>query len=409
MVACLACAYGQVDTCWTSQGVVPGEKTILYVLVHNETEASVDPLPQIKGVSLSNRNRGYIPTSGARNNIVIYYEYEVVADAPGIVTIPSFTVRGSSNNVYHTPEQYLTVYPFSAVKWHSLPVEGGEFRYGTLWHVPNKTPYLNEPGYAEIKIYAPEVITNYRPPELEKNGISAPPFDATMKMSTGGIVPMGSALIQGRDWKVMAFQSNITPTRAGEVSLSGRVIGIASDRRVDSALALFDYREVPVPLNIPKLTMQVKELPPGAPEGFSNAVGDFTLKTHSEALDLSINDPVLVDVVIEGAGNINSLECPGIENPALWKLYPATKQGAPVRDSSGRETVRFQQNMRPLQEVDSIPPFKLSFFNPRTEQYHTVSSAPIPRPGKHTPAIAPGETRTPPPAGDFPRENQVVI
>ena len=62
--------------------------------------------------------------------------------------------------------------------------------------------------------------------------------------------------------------------------------------------------------------------------------------------------------------------------------------------------------MRPVAQTDAIPPFELTFFDPSTQQYKTVTTAPIPLEWKASAitgtAAGGAAPATPPPAGTIP-------
>lgn len=410
MIGFFSCAWGQVETAWISQGVVPGEKTLFYILITNGQSISFEQVPKVEGASVRLSNNGYIPYPGALKNTAMYIEIEIVADKPGTVTIPSISLKAGNGDVYHTNEQVLTVYPFSEIKWHERMIGNGKLKYGTLWHIPNKSPYINQPVPCEVKIYAPQDISTYQLPSIQKNGV------ATTQNFQPGIMPsnvrpMGMALVQGQDWSVMTFQTSFYPLRSGEISMGGDVTGYALQVSHNQMFAQFVQSYIDIPLSIPEIKMTARDFPPGAPQGFTNAVGQFRVKAETSAPDLSANEPIMVDITVEGSGNINAIECPAIADSSRWKLYPATRMGD-ATTSGQTSSIRFQQSMRPIQEVDAIPSFSLSFFNPETEKYHTVSSPAIPLPWKQTNSnfvpATPG-VALPPPAGIVPVEQMADI
>ncbi|MEM7396500.1 MAG: hypothetical protein AAF492_29560, partial [Verrucomicrobiota bacterium] len=80
-----------------------------------------------------------------------------------------------------------------------------------------------------------------------------------------------------------------------------------------------------------------------------------------------------------GVGNLDTLGAPKLQtDKETWKVYEPSRlprQGE-RRDVSG--IVSFSQIIRPLVDQAAIPPFKLVFFNPKTELYESVQTLPIP-------------------------------
>ncbi|QAA69458.1 hypothetical protein C1O62_09735 [Akkermansia muciniphila] len=127
--------------------------------------------------------------------------------------------------------------------------------------------------------------------------------------------------------------------------------------------------------------------PPGAPSSFTNAVGNFRISSTTDARDLSANEPITVKIRVTGTGNIHSIACPALTDASNWKLYPPNKLDPGQNTRSIQGTVEFQQMMRPVAQTDAIPPFELTFFDPSTQQYKTVTTAPFPWNGRPQPLL----------------------
>ncbi|MCB5932840.1 hypothetical protein LJB63_26220, partial [[Eubacterium] rectale] len=70
---------------------------------------------------------------------------EVTPDEVGTVEIPSLTLQANNGRTYTTLPQTLTVYPYSAIKWNTLNLNGTAVPHGMLWHVDNQKPYVHQP------------------------------------------------------------------------------------------------------------------------------------------------------------------------------------------------------------------------------------------------------------------------
>ncbi len=75
-------------------------------------------------------------------------------------------------------------------------------------------------------------------------------------------------------------------------------------------------------------------------------------------------DPITVDLVVSGSGNLDTLRPPKLENADGWKIYGTTtdQRGDERRQLSG--SVVFHQSLRPLEMKSEIPPFRLVYFDP---------------------------------------------
>ena len=86
-------------------------------------------------------------------------------------------------------------------------------------------------------------------------------------------------------------------------------------------------------LQVPKLEFEATPLPAGAPEGFENAVGNFRLSASTAVTEVQEGDPISVDLIVSGSGNLDTLRPPRLENASGWKVYEhhhrATRRRAP--------------------------------------------------------------------------------
>lgn len=397
----------QAITTWLSDAVVPGEQTRLFIILPDGNIASQEPLPRVKGASLRWVKQGnYIRWANSPNQAAFLMAIEVTPDEVGTVEIPSLTLHSNNGRTYTTLPQTLTVYPYSAIKWNTLDLNGLNMSYGILWHVDNQKPYVHQPDSCELKIYAPEYILEYMAPSITTSNLATWRFEPTLVELLRG-QPRGSVLYKGANWNVMTFQSTMFPLRAGEVTASGTVTALAVIPQADPLMANFIRSEVQVEMTIPEVKITAQELPEGAPESFTNAVGNFRIDASTDARDLSANEPISVKIRVTGTGNIHSIACPTLTDASNWKLYPPNKLDPDQSMRSIQGTVEFQQMMRPIAQTDSIPPFELTFFDPETQQYKTITTAPIPLEWKASAitgvAMSGNSTATePPPAGTIP-------
>jgi hypothetical protein len=133
----------------------------------------------------------------------------------------------------------------------------------------------------------------------------------------------------------------------------------------------------------------------GRPAGFSGAVGDFTLSATTTATEVSVGDPVAVDLLVEGSGNFDSLDTPKLTDTTGWKTYSAKRYNVDSSDPNTADLMNrrrgFNQIIVPEKVASEVPSFEFSFFSPRTKQYTTLRSKPLPisiKPAANVPAPA---------------------
>lgn len=132
-------------------------------------------------------------------------------------------------------------------------------------------------------------------------------------------------------------------------------------------------------LKAASLPIEVRPLPvSGQPAGFSGAVGRFVLQASIAETRARASEPVTLRVTVQGEGDLDRVDLPGLETSADWKAYPVTSQveGHAPGKGSGRKT--FDQVLIPLHGGQlTIPAVALASFDPVTGQYSRIETAPF--------------------------------
>lgn len=131
--------------------------------------------------------------------------------------------------------------------------------------------------------------------------------------------------------------------------------------------------------------VKVKVLPlpsEGKPANFSGAVGDFTLSATATPNELTVGDPLAVDITIEGVGNFDALNAPALAPPDGWKPYPPRRYNVdgpvdPNLTPSTQRRIGYSMVFVPEKVHSVLPPFELTFFSPSSKSYMTARTAPI--------------------------------
>lgn len=140
------------------------------------------------------------------------------------------------------------------------------------------------------------------------------------------------------------------------------------------------YREKEVKIASPAQTLSVLALPmEGRPQGFAGAIGEFELDVKASPLELSLGDPVTLNMVVSGEGNFDRVTAPQMDGRVKgWKSYTASSEFVEEgRGSRGRKL--FEQALV-LKDagVTEIPAMQFSYFDPATASYKSLHSASIP-------------------------------
>lgn len=387
---------------WSTGVAVPGEQVMLYLL---DTEVGEDFF-SLQEEQLRIRLRSQAEVRVEQPNIDVNLRdpncatFEVLPillrpDKAGVLEIGDISVEYKSGRKQSVKIPPLPVLPTSQIKWYDSPVP-----YGALWYTSPQDPYVHQPVKTALKLFTRKPYFIYALPQMQSVGVKIsmrrPPiiYERPMQFPT--------AFARGQNWRTADFYGVLTPFREGNSDIVGKVI-LAQQR------SFFSVSQQEIPL--PTLSLSALPLPPGAPPDFSDTVGNFSLSVKCDAASLAMNEAVEVQITVRGNGNLQQLPCPKPEDADSWKLVPATRKPIVSADGSTVGMV-FSQLMRPIAEVDAIPSFSLSYFDPSEMAYKRAVSAPIALPWKASdnaglPLVQ--SPLSPPPAGKVPVEDLTDI
>lgn len=130
-------------------------------------------------------------------------------------------------------------------------------------------------------------------------------------------------------------------------------------------------------LSTPKINVNVKELPAGAPASFTGAVGRFTMEAAPSATALAANSAATYTVKISGAGNLAFIQAPKLNLPSSFEQYQV-KTSEQLRSTgsgtTGSRTFEYPFIARAEGEY-TIQPVEFSYFDPERREYATLSAA----------------------------------
>jgi hypothetical protein len=228
-----------------------------------------------------------------------------------------------------------------------------------------------------VTVYAPErrvAIQRIGLIEVPKDNFAIQRFPLQPEQT---VVSMG-----GVRYRAYVFRSTLSPLRPGKFKLGPATSEIQFD--VDPAQHPFFMQMEPRTAKPQSADIEMTVLPlpeEGRPPNFKGLVGDFEIAIHAEPRELSVGDPISVEMNVSGSGNFDSLAAPALTSPGDWKMYPARRLNIRQPDPTG-ETVEqratFNQVIIPQKLVAEIPPFEIQYFSPTQKKYVTARTEPVP-------------------------------
>ncbi|MEM7343393.1 MAG: BatD family protein [Chloroflexota bacterium] len=172
----------------------------------------------------------------------------------------------------------------------------------------------------------------------------------------------------GRIYHVAEVQTILFPTRVepltitpAKVSVRGSLFSPETELVTDAVL------------------VDVQPLPDGAPDGFQDAVGQFTIQANIDSQQAELNEPVTLRLTLAGIGNMNTLPDPIWPDMINWRTFDsqATVQ-TNIQDGQfgGTRTVEWVLIPEKAGSL-TIPPISYVYFDPGKGSYETISTQAI--------------------------------
>ena len=171
-----------------------------------------------------------------------------------------------------------------------------------------------------------------------------------------------------RTYRVSEVQTTLVPTAAGQVTIDATTLTIPGSL-FESSRTLQTY----------PVTIDVQPWPQGAPADFKGAVGKFALSAKVDAAEAKVNEPVTLQVVLSGEGNLNTAGDPIWTEGPEWRVFEPTAV-LDVQKQNGKFSGQkvYERLLIPTEAGElTIPPISYSYFDPETAVYHTLTTDPI--------------------------------
>ena len=229
--------------------------------------------------------------------------------------------------------------------------------------------YVGEKTPLRMKVYVKDLSLQLAAaPSLKPDGFTA---DATCNMQRG------KEALNGVTFDVLTFDTNIYPTRSGQITVGpfqaiGQLVYRIKENN-DFFQDFFGRTETrPITLHDKPLSLEVVDLPSqGQPSGFTGAVGQYDFKASVGPNLVKLGDPLTLHMTITGRGQIKNLTMPSL-NDSHFKTYDPQ-----IKDDENSKN--YEQVIIPTdQNITEVPALSFSYFDPEEKQYKTITQGPFP-------------------------------
>ncbi|MBQ7210841.1 MAG: protein BatD [Paludibacteraceae bacterium] len=332
--------------------------------------------------------------NGTRTStFTLTYTYTLMAQNVGTFTLPPATIT-VSHNTYNSNGLKITVLPEDEKPdTQQQGSAGGNSQAGrTSQASGSKDDLFIRTIVSKTNVYEQECITlSYKLYTLVDvaqftNNTKIPEFMGFVKQEVDlGNIQTNLEHYNGRNYQTATlFETQLYPQKSGDIKIEPASFeAIVRVRNQSQVRSIFDdffdtYSNVSRQLVAPGVTIHVKSLPSGRPQGFSAGVGSFTMNSSISATELSTNEAVTLKITVSGTGNMKMLKTPQVEWPEGFETYDP-KLTNNTRNSAGGLTgsKTFEYLAIPRASgTYTIPAVSYSYFDPQAGAYKTLSTPP---------------------------------
>ncbi|GEM_PF-2304736 len=220
--------------------------------------------------------------------------------------------------------------------------------------VNNTAPYMGEQITYTLRYYA-----------ISQEGIALqfPDFEGFW-IGESRTTVSGVQIINDRQFFVTEIQIDLAPLVQGDIGINPAQLVVAGD--------VFRSEQV---ISTQRITMTVRPLPEGAPTAFSGDVGDFVISANFDAPLLTLGNPFVFEINIQGVGILERIALPTLNFPSEWRILPQLPRYTQASIGVPLGNKKFQWLVIPnAVGVYPIPPIEWAYFDPRTEIYVALST-----------------------------------
>ena len=240
--------------------------------------------------------------------------------------------------------------------------------------VSNKTPYVNQAITLGIRFYYSRSFYDapYQKPAVSNIFME----DAG---SAEGTQNINGVLYRYQEQRYTLMGVAPGPATVGSASVTyhtGSSPLAALDRLFGGAIGGEEKTATSAPISL-----QIRALPPGQPRSFYGAVGQgYTFQAQAQPQQVEAGEAVNLTATVRGSANLKSTK--DLVFPTLdgFKNYPSASSAYNGAGPDGKtySYKTFKTVLVPSSSgIYTIPALEWSYFNPYSERYHTLQTAPI--------------------------------
>lgn len=315
-----------------------------------------------------------------RTSYKLTYTYVIQPLAKGTFTIPSASVTYNGEIIKSNTVRIVVSDAIAIPEDPDDPRYVAQQNIHLVAEVSDLRPYVGESISVVYKLY---VNTNFVNVQNTRE-VSTPSFNGfwNQNIDVKKWVAQNGTYGGKPHRYVIVRKTVLIPHKGGQLEIEPLEMeitaGIPIGRRDFFGNMLMN--DVSFTLTSGKKTINVKELPAeNKPFNFAGAVGDYEFSVTPSKTDLNANESAQIKVELSGQGNLKLVKLPGIETASGLEVYdPEHKENIKTTLNGLTGSIIDQYAVVPQSRGKfKIPGVSFSYFNPKDEKYHSVTTDPI--------------------------------
>ncbi len=241
-----------------------------------------------------------------------------------------------------------------------------------------RQPVVGEVFRLDLRLNFRENVRNF-----ERGELKLPPGLLAEELKLDGNPQIESRTIEGESWQSAVLSSwLVTPLKLGTYEIPSLVTQLSVDKQRRSRdpfdSFFFDRYDTRTVASSP-LKFSSRDLPPGSPEGYRGAIGQFQVRAEVDKQELEVGDALTYSLILSGEGNLSNLAAPEIACSHDLERYD-TQEESSVRAAQGgyKGSRQFKTLFVPRAPgTQTIDAYTFSWFDPEKNQYQSRTVGPF--------------------------------
>ncbi|MDX1646575.1 MAG: BatD family protein [Longimicrobiales bacterium] len=361
-----------------------GRPFVLNVEISGTRTVEQDPvLPDLASFAryLGSSSQSSVQMVNGRTSVSVTLQYRYQALTEGSYTIPSFEVEVEDEAFSTRPVEITISRNVTTADEASQAAIGSDELFITA-EASKRSVYEGEPLVIEYRIWTRVDVTRF--------GMTTVPEPEGFWVED--VTPEGQPVVEqrmrdGRQYTTALIRRiALVPSGAGERTVEP--IGVEAQVRVRAGRdpfedffgrsSLFGTRTVPTTVLANPVRIEVRPLPPGAPEPYSGMVGSLELSASVDRDSIAANEAVTLTVRATGTGNVRALPEPDLGLPEDFEVFPPEVSESVTADDGGLTGTKiFEYVLIPRAPgVRELPAIRYSYFDDAAGAYRMAASDP---------------------------------